>query len=265
MDSPKYNPVHSSKPSPWNGQDVTIEMREVTKRFYIYEHQVDSLRESFIRVLSSRMKDIDQSHFSLDNISLSIRSGETWALIGPNGAGKSTLLRIMAGIYWPTSGVVITRGRLAALIELTAGFHPELTGRENVYLYGAILGFSNNELSRRYGEIVQFAGIEEFMSTPVKYYSSGMRMRLGFAVSTAVEPDILLLDEVFAVGDAEFRERCLERIQSFQNSGCTLVIATHELDTALTFATRAAWIDRGCIRLQGSAEEVVAAYVGSSP
>jgi ABC-type polysaccharide/polyol phosphate transport system ATPase subunit len=244
----------------WNGQDAAIEMRGVTKRFYIYEHRVSSLRESFIRVLSRRSADINQSHFSLDDVSLSIGSGETWALVGPNGSGKSTLLRLMAGIYWPTRGAVITKGRLAALIDLTAGFHPELTGQENVYLYGAVLGLSKHELSRRYGEMVEFAGIEEFMNTPVKYYSSGMRMRLGFSVATAVEPDILLLDEVFAIGDAEFRERCIGRLRAFQDSGCTLVIATHDLQAAGEFATQAVWLDHGRVRMQGQAQGVITAY-----
>jgi ABC-type polysaccharide/polyol phosphate transport system ATPase subunit len=248
-----------------NGKDGSIEVHDVTKRFYFYERQIWSLRELFIRVFSGHILNVKQSQFFVQNVSMSIGSGDTWALIGPNGAGKSTLLRLMAGIYWPTSGVAITRGRLAALIDLTAGFHPELTGREPVYLYGSILGFSKDELSRRYSEIVEFAGIEEFMDTPVKYYSSGMRMRLGFSVATAVEPDILLLDEVLAIGDAEFRDRCLERIRDFQNMGCTVVIATHDLETAGAFATHAMWLDRGRVRFQGIADEVIAAYKASLP
>ncbi len=263
MESPKYKSFQPPKSSNWNNQDGAIEMREVSKCFYIYEHRTWSLRELFVRTLSRRIIQVRQSRFFLHDMSLKIGPGETWALIGPNGAGKSTLLRLMAGIYWPTSGAVITKGRLAALIDLTAGFHPELTGQENVYLYGAILGHSKNELSLRYGEIVQFAGIEEFMNTPVKYYSSGMRMRLGFSVATAVEPDILLLDEILAIGDAEFRDRCLERLRAFQDSGCTLVIATHDLETAGAFATQAIWLDHGRERMQGVAEEVITAYKAS--
>jgi ABC-type polysaccharide/polyol phosphate transport system ATPase subunit len=244
-------------------QGAEIEVRNVSKRFHVYEHRASSIREIFVKTLSSRDHDIKKPFFSLRNISMLISPGETWAFIGPNGAGKSTLLRLIAGIYWPTSGEIITHGQMAALIELTAGFHPELTGSENVYLYGSILGLSGREISELYSEIIEFAEIEEFMDTPIKYYSTGMQMRLGFAVATAVKPPILLLDEVLAIGDEKFRERCLKRIQSFQNSGCTLVIATHDLDTALVFATKAAWIDDGRIRLQGKAKEVISAYRAS--
>jgi homopolymeric O-antigen transport system ATP-binding protein len=251
------------QPSDMADGNIAIEVRDVSKRFYIYERRSPSLRERFVRTLTAHASNKKQTYFSLQDVSLSIGIGETWSLVGANGAGKSTLLRLMAGIYWPTSGVVVTQGRLAALIELSAGFHDELTGAENIYLYSSILGFSRNEISRRYKEIVEFAGIEEFMTTPVKYYSTGMRMRLGFAVATAVEPDILLLDEIFAVGDAEFRERCLERMRAFQNRGCTLVLATHDLELAESFATKAAWIDHGSLRMQDKAEDVIAAYRAS--
>jgi ABC-type polysaccharide/polyol phosphate transport system ATPase subunit len=253
----------SSQPADWITKDIAIDVRDLTKRFYIYENRAPSLRERFVKTLTPNTPDEKLSFFSIQNVSLSIDSGETWALIGPNGAGKSTLLKLMAGIYWPTSGAVATYGRLASLIDLQVGFHPELTGAENVYLYGSILGFSKNELSRRYKGIVEFAGIAEFMHTPTKYYSTGMQMRLGFAVATAIEPNILLLDEILAVGDAEFRERCLNRIRAFQNIGCTLVIATHDLETAGDFATHAVWIDQGRIQRQGSAKEVIAAYIAS--
>lgn len=252
-----------SKLPRWNGQDPAVEVCKATKSFYIYEHRVWSLREFFIRLVGRRLVNEKQSRFSLRDISLTMGQGETWALIGPNGSGKSTLLRLMAGIYWPTDGTVITRGRLAALIELSAGFHPELTGRENVYLYGSILGINRDELSGHYEKIVEFAGIRDFMDTPIKYYSSGMIMRLGFSTATVVQPDILLLDEVFAVGDAEFSDRCYERIRSFQKSSCTLVLATHDLDTAEIYANRALWLDHGIVRMQGEAKEVVAAYRAS--
>jgi ABC-2 type transport system ATP-binding protein len=252
-----------SKISGLDSRNVAIEMLGITKRFYVYEHRSSSLREYFIDSISRRSTNVSQSYFSLHELSLSLNASETWALIGPNGSGKSTLLRLIAGIYWPTNGQVITRGRLAALIDFTAGFHPELTGQENVYLYGSILGFSDNDLLSRYKEIVKFAGLENFMNTPIKYYSSGMRMRLGFSVATAVKPDILLLDEVFAIGDAEFHDQCLERLRTFQNRGCTLVIATHDLDTAAAFATHAIWLDRGQVQQQGTADTVIAAYKGS--
>jgi ABC-type polysaccharide/polyol phosphate transport system ATPase subunit len=204
-----------------------------------------------------------ESYFSLQDISMAISPGETWALIGPNGAGKSTLLRLIAGIYWPTSGEVITRGRVTTLLDVTAGFNPELTGRENVYLHGSILGFNKTELSQLYLQIVEFAGIEEFMGTPVKYYSAGMTMRLGFSVSTAIQPDILLLDEALAVGDAMFLKRCLDRIQTFRDSGSTIVFATHDLKKIEELATHAVWLDQGRIRLRGQTEDVIAAYKAS--
>jgi ABC-type polysaccharide/polyol phosphate transport system ATPase subunit len=244
--------------------DPAIEVRDVTKTFYVYEHRVSSLRGLFLRALGRRLANSCKATFCLQDLSLAIGQGETWALIGPNGSGKSTLLRLMAGIYWPTSGIVITRGRMAALIELTAGFHPELTGQENVYLYGSILGLTREELSQRYEEIVEFSGIQEFMNTPVKYYSSGMIVRLGFSTATIFQPDILLLDEVFAVGDAQFRDQCYERLRSFQKTGCTLVLATHDLETTATFASQAVWIDHGSLRMQGEAKEVILSYKASS-
>jgi len=246
-----------------NGPEPAIEVSGVTKSFYIYEHRTLSLRELFIRMLKRRVVNVNKSHFSLRDVSLTISPGEVWALIGPNGAGKSTLLRLMAGIYWPTSGTIITRGLLAVLIDLGAGFQPELTGNENIYLYGSILGFKEKELSLLYKEIVEFAGIQEFMKTPVKYYSSGMRVRLGFSVATAVEPDILMLDEVLTVGDGEFRNRSLEKLRAFKDSGCTLILATHDLEAAESFATHALWLDHGRVKMQGVAEEVIGGYRAS--
>lgn len=255
--------VSTSKPSNWIGNNTAIEARDVSKHFHIYEHRSSSLREHFVRTLTEGLPSEKQSYFCLENVSLSIGVGETWSLIGRNGAGKSTLLRLMAGIYCPSSGVVVTHGRIAALIELSAGLHHELSGAENVFLYGSILGFSRNEISRRYNEIVEFAGIEDFMATPVKYYSTGMKMRLGFAIATAVEPDILLLDEIFAVGDAGFRERCIDRIHLFQNKGCTLVLATHDLEIAKNFSTKALWLDRGRVRMLDRAAYVIDVYKDS--
>lgn len=241
-------------------QQFAIEISNVDKQFHIYKRQYRSVRGLFIKAFKRSSQELISADFALHEISLSISVGETWALIGPNGAGKSTLLRIMAGIYWPNKGQVFTRGRLAALIELGAGFHPDLTGRENIFLYGNILGLRNNELKELYDNIVEFAGIKKFIDTPVKYYSSGMSARLGFSIATAVKPDILLLDEILAVGDIDFYDRCHERIQNFQNSGCTIVIATHDLELAETFATLSVWIDNGRIRKQGTVAEVVCAY-----
>jgi ABC-type polysaccharide/polyol phosphate transport system ATPase subunit len=255
------NSSQNSKPiSTQDFRNSAIEMRGVKKQFHIYQGHNFSMRELFIQKFSRPRPNSKSSEFSLQDISISIDFGETWALIGPNGAGKSTLLRLMSGIYWPNEGQVILRGRVAALIGLGAGLHPDLTGNENIFLYGNILGFKNEELKGLYDNIVQFSGVQEFMSTPVKYYSSGMRMRLAFAVATAVEPDILLLDEILAVGDASFRDRCLKRIRGFQDSGCTIVIATHNLQMAETFASKSIWIDKGRIRLQGKVTDVIKDY-----
>ena len=239
-----------------------IEVRGVTKQFYIYEHRPKSLREHLVKTASRQSRGAVTPHFSLSDISFAVRPGETWAVIGPNGAGKSTLLRLMAGIYWPSAGEVVTRGRVATVIELGAGFHPELTGRENVKLYWAILGLARTELAQHYDDIVQFAGIHPFMDTPMKYYSSGMHTRLAFATATAVQSEILLLDETLAVGDAEFRERSLQRLRALQASGCTVVLSTHDLTLAAELATTAVWLDQGRVRSTGPVNDVIASYEG---
>jgi ABC-type polysaccharide/polyol phosphate transport system ATPase subunit len=240
-----------------------IELHGIKKQFHIYQRHNASMRELFIKIFSLTRNNLKSTEFSLQNISLSIGFGETWALIGRNGAGKSTLLRLMSGIYWPNEGRVILRGRVAALIGLGAGLHSDLTGSENIYLYGNILGFKNEELKDLCDNIVSFSGIQEFISTPVKYYSSGMRMRLAFAIATAVEPDILLLDEILAVGDASFRDQCLQRIRGFQDSGCTIVIATHDLKMAETFASKSIWLDKGRVLKKGKVVDVIEAYLQS--
>jgi ABC-type polysaccharide/polyol phosphate transport system ATPase subunit len=259
---PLKNKYHKLSNLPYcsNKQDTAIVVHNVCKRFHAYEHKTASLRELFMRVLKRSRVNERQPHFSIEDVSLSIGFGVTAALVGPNGAGKSTLLRLMAGIYWPSNGQVVTRGKVAVIIELASGFHPELTGRENVFVYGSILGLNRNVLSRLYDQIVEFAGLDEFMETPVKYYSTGMRMRLGFSIATCVQPDILLLDEILAVGDTEFNRKCLERLRLFQDAGCAIVVATHDMDTAIKFATHAVWIDHGRIQMQDTSEKVISAY-----
>ena len=171
--------------------------------------------------------------------------GEAVALIGSNGSGKSTALRLIAGIYGPSSGTIRTYGRLTAVIELGAGFHPELTGADNVALYAAVLGSGRKQLAARYDEIVDFAETRDFMDTPLKYYSSGMEARLAFAVAVCLEPDVLLLDEVLAVGDQAFRDRCQDRLRAFHASGGTLILVSHEMDQIQQLCSRAVWLERG--------------------
>ena len=200
---------------------------------------------------------------ALRDVSLSVPRGATLGIIGRNGSGKSTLIRIIAGIYTPDVGRVITHGRVSALIELGAGFHPEFTGRENIYINGIILGLSKKEIRRHFDEIVQFAGLEAFIDSPVRTYSSGMYMRLGFSVAVHVDPDILLVDEVLAVGDEPFVRKCLDKMDEFKRQGKTIVLAGHDLVLVERWCDTAILLQEGHVRAQGAPPEVVAAYRGS--
>ncbi|NNE07560.1 MAG: ABC transporter ATP-binding protein [Gemmatimonadetes bacterium] len=242
---------------------IAVECRDVAKRFYYYEHRDGSLREWFVRTLRGRPRKETNAGFHLDQLNVSVSVGESVALIGSNGSGKSTALRIMAGIYSPTAGSVRVNGRMTAVIELGAGFHPELSGRENVSLSGAVIGMKPGEMESRLESIIAFAELGDFIDTPVKYYSSGMRSRLAFAVSTAVNPDVALLDEILAVGDATFRKRCLDWIDSFRARGGTLVFVSHDLDSVIRLADRVIWMDAGSVRAEGDPREVVDAYLAS--
>lgn len=201
-----------------------------------------------------------RAEFTLRNLDLRIGAGEAVALIGSNGSGKSTALRLIAGIYAPSTGTIRIRGRLTAVIELGAGFHPELTGADNVALYAAVLGLRRHELAARYDEIVDFADTRNFMDTPLKYYSSGMEARLAFAVAVCLQPDVLLLDEVLAVGDQAFRDRCQTRLRAFHTSGGTLILVSHEMDQVRKLCTRAVWLEQGTLRMDGDVEQVLTAY-----
>lgn len=239
--------------------------RGVVKRFYHYEHRTSSLRELFIRGVMRRPIHIRRACFSLADFNLAVAPGEAVALIGANGSGKSTALRLIAGIYTPTEGVVETRGRVTAVIELGVGFHAELSGAENIGLYAAVLGLGRRELARRFPGIVDFSGLGDFIHEPVKYYSSGMQARLAFSVAACVRPDVLLLDEVLAVGDRSFRERCLARLREHTAAGGAMVIVSHDLDTARELCTRAVWLDGGRTVLAGDVDEVAAAYERGAP
>lgn len=234
--------------------------RGVTKRFYLYSHRTTSLREWFIRSALGRPVHVRHAEFLLRDFDFRVERGETVALIGPNGCGKSTVLRLIAGIYKPTAGTVETSGRIAAVIELGAGFNVELTGAENVELYGSIMGVDRTRLASRYEGIVSFAGIGKFIDTPVKYYSSGMVARLAFSVAVNAQPDVLLLDEVLAVGDRSYQEKCFERLREFQAGGGTMVVVSHELNTVSSFCDRAVWLENGLIRMEGDAGAVAEAY-----
>jgi ABC-2 type transport system ATP-binding protein len=229
-----------------------IEVRDVSKRFRIYREKPTSLKQ---RLLTSRSRAED--FWALRDVALDVGEGSTFGLIGHNGSGKTTLLKCVAGILRPTSGAILQRGRLAALLELGAGFHPELTGRENVYLNASFLGLSRKQTDAAFDDIVAFAELEQFIDTEVKFYSSGMLVRLGFAVAVYVEPDVLLIDEVLAVGDEAFQAKCLNRVREFQREGRTIVLVTHALDTVTEICDRAAMLHHGQLHAIGMPAEVV--------
>jgi ABC-2 type transport system ATP-binding protein len=229
-----------------------IEVHDVSKRFHVFRERPSTIKQ---RLLTSRARADD--FWALRDIDLEIGDGTTFGLIGHNGSGKTTLLKCIAGILRPTSGTIRLRGRLAALLELGAGFHPELTGRENVYLNAAFLGLSRRQTDAVFDDIVGFAGLEDFIDNEVKFYSSGMLVRLGFAVAVHVDPDVLLIDEVLAVGDEAFQAKCLERIRSFQHEGRTIVLVTHALDTVIDICDRAAMLHHGELHAIGMPDDVV--------
>lgn len=236
----------------------------VVKHFYHYTHRTKSLREFFIRTILGRPTHVRRAEFTLRNLELRAKQGESWALIGNNGSGKSTALRLIAGIYEPSEGFVETKGSLAAVIELGVGFNPELTGAENVSLYGSVLGLSRREIIKRFPEIVSFAEVGDFINEPVKYYSSGMKARLAFSVTVSVEPEILLIDEVLAVGDTKFQKRCMDRLYNFRENGGTLIIVSHNFPAVRKLCKRALWLERGSPRMSGEVNEVVDAYLAAS-
>lgn len=238
-----------------------IRLDHVSKRFTLRHDRPRSLQELFLGVLHIKHTRAKESYWALSDVSLEVEPGEMLGIIGENGAGKSTLLKLLSRIIEPTSGQIEISGRVGALLELGTGFHPDLTGRENVYLNGSILGFSRAELHRLFGDIVSFSEMERFIDVPVKHYSSGMLMRLGFSAAIHLEPDILLVDEVLAVGDEAFQRRCLDRIGELKCQGVTIVFVTHDLGTVRTMCDRAIWLDDGYIRSEGNVERTIDEYM----
>src|SRR5258706_14712053 len=218
-----------------------IETLHVSKHFRLYHEHYSSLKERMIHFGRIPFEDF----VALDDIDVSIEEGSTVGILGHNGSGKSTLLKCVAGILQPNDGEIILRGRLAALLELGAGFHPELTGRENIYLNASILGLSKRDIAKVFDEIVSFSELDKFIDMQVRHYSSGMYVRLGFAVAVNVDPDILLIDEVLAVGDENFQRKCLERVAQFQRDGRTILFVTHAADLVRRICERALVLDRG--------------------
>jgi ABC-type polysaccharide/polyol phosphate transport system ATPase subunit len=235
-----------------------IEVREVSKRFRLYHERNQSVKAAIMRGGRARYEEF----LALDDVSFDVKEGSTFALVGENGSGKSTMLKCLARILRPDKGTISVEGNLSALLELGAGFHPELSGRENVFLNGSILGLSKRELERRFDEIVEFAGLNRFIDMPVKNYSSGMYVRLGFSVAINVDPDVLLIDEVLAVGDEEFQRKCLERISELRAAAKTIVVVTHSLMTVRSLCDEAIWLEHGRMREWGKADQVADAYLG---
>jgi len=236
-----------------------ILMKNVTLDYRLYHDRAVTLRETMLNFFNRKTR--IENFRALDDVSFNIEPGESVAVIGSNGAGKSTTLKILAGIYRPTSGTSDSGGRIASLLDLGVGFHPDLTGEENLMLNGALLGLCRNEMRKLVPEIADFAQLERFMDTPVKYYSNGMFMRLGFSLATAVDPDILLIDEVLAVGDVGFQDRCYERISDFQEKGRTIIFVSHDLEAVSRLCRRAIWLHEGRIKMDGAAEDVLSGYL----
>lgn len=242
-----------------------VELDSVSKRYLLGQHL--NARETLMsvagRLRRRRAADSGKELWSLRDVSLSVADGDSLGIVGRNGAGKSTILKIVAGITSPTLGVSRTRGRVAALLEVGTGFHPELTGRENVFLNGAILGMSRRDITARFDQIVDFAGVWRFLDTPIKRYSSGMQLRLAFSVAAHLEPDVLVVDEVLAVGDAEFQRKCVSRMAEVEREGRTVVFVSHDLQTLTRLCRRGLWLEAGRVRGTGPSRDVVREYLAA--
>ncbi len=237
---------------------TVIEFNSVSKRF-VLQRGARSIQDRFTGMF--RPRPAPETFWALRDVNFQIERGQSLGLVGHNGAGKSTILKLIARILEPTSGTVHTRGRIAALLELGSGFHPELSGRENVFLYGSLMGVGRQEMEAKLPEIIAFADIGPFFESEIKHYSSGMYTRLAFAVATAVDPDILITDEVLAVGDEAFQRKCMERIYNFRKAGKTIIFVSHALEIVRTLCDVAVWLDHGVVKAQGASGKVIDAYL----
>lgn len=237
--------------------DAAIDISDVYEHFRLYHERSKSLKHALLKFGRNNYEDF----WVLQGVSLQISKGDTFALIGENGSGKSTLLKCIARVLEPTKGAITVNGRVSALLELGAGFHEDLTGRENIYLNGAILGCSKQEMDGIFDDIVQFAELEQFIDIPVRNYSSGMYVRLGFAVAVHLDFDILLVDEVLAVGDMAFQAKCSRKIDEFKSQGRTIVLVSHNLEQVRRICNKAAWLENGKVLSAGNAGDVLGAYL----
>lgn len=237
--------------------DVAITIKNMSKDFIIYADKANTLKERIVR-FSNNKKEV---RHILKNINLEIKKGETVALIGVNGSGKSTLLKLITKIIYPTSGSIKVKGKLASLLELGAGFHPDFSGRENIYFNASIFGLTKSEIDSRLDDIIAFSELGSFIDTPVRTYSSGMYMRLAFSVAINVDADIILIDEILAVGDQRFQEKCMNKMQELKKMGKTMVFVSHSKEAVEFLCDRAVWINNGEIRKDGKTKEVLAEYI----
>lgn len=238
--------------------DTIIEVNDVTMRFNLAEEKTDSIKEYFVKLINGKLH--FNEFYALKNISFQIKRGEAVALIGKNGSGKSTILKILAGVMYPTKGSVAVHGSIAPLIELGAGFDIELTARENIYLNGAILGHHGRFMDEHFDEIVEFSELRDFLDVPLKNFSSGMTARLGFSIATVIKADILIVDEVLAVGDFRYQQKCKARIAEVLASGTTLLFVSHSKEQVMELCPKAIWLDHGNLMAYGDTEEVYDLY-----
>ena len=238
---------------------VMIDVDHVTIRFNLCSQNIDNLKEYFIKFIKKEL--MFQEFLAVKDVSFQVRAGEAWGLIGTNGSGKSTMRKAISGILKPYKGSITINGSVAPLIELGPGFDQELTARENIFLNGCVLGHSEKFMRDHFEEIVDFAEIREFLDSPLKNYSSGMKARLGFSIATMVKPDILIVDEILAVGDYKFRQKCEKRMKELLSGGTTLLYVSHSIDEVKRLCDHALWIDKGVERMQGNAIDVCNAYM----
>lgn len=238
--------------------EYIVDVDNLTIRFNKASEKIDNLKEYFVKLIKHEL--MFQEFLALQDVNLKIKKGEAWAIIGTNGSGKSTLLKAISRILKPYKGTVKVNGTIASLIELGAGIDPKLTARENIYLNGCILGYSKKFIEEKFDDIVEFSELEDFLDTPVKNFSSGMKSRLGFSVATMVQPDVLIVDEVLSVGDVLFRKKCMNKMNEMLNNGTTLLFVSHDMKTVKDMCDKAIWLNKGKVIMQGNIEEVAEEY-----
>lgn len=238
--------------------ETVIQVRDVSMHFNLMEEKVDSIKEYVVKLLKGKL--LYNDFIALNHVSFDVQKGDILGFIGFNGAGKSTLLKILAGVLTPTTGSVTVKGTIAPLIEVGAGFDPELTARENIYLNGAILGYSKAFIEQKFDSIIEFAELKDFVNVPVKNFSSGMYARLGFSIATAVQPDILIVDEVLSVGDFRFQQKCEERIRKMIEEGVTILLVSHDIGMIERLCNKVLWLDHGEMKDMGNAQMICAEF-----